>query len=386
MSLLEAAVIGTGFIGPVHVEALRRAGVVVRGILGSTPARSADAARRLGLARAYDDLDELLGDRDVGVVHIATPNRSHADFVRRALAAGKHVLCEKPLALDTAESRDLVARARASGVACGVAYNVRYYPICQEAASRVRKGEIGPIHHVTGSYAQDWLLHASDFNWRVLAEAGGASRAIADIGTHWLDLTRFVTGLEIESLVADLATFHAERESPEGGEMTFQNKLDAPPRTATRVAVTTEDFGSVLVRFRGGARGTFWVSQIAAGRKNRVAFEISGARSSLAWCGESPDELWIGHRDRANESLLRDPALLAPEARAVCSYPGGHNEGFADTFKQLFRSFHGYIAGGLSGPPPFPTFEDGHREIVLTEAILDSARRRTWVKLPREAS
>jgi predicted dehydrogenase len=235
------------------------------------------------------------------------------------------------------------------------------------------------VYHVAGSYVQDWLFLPTDFNWRVLAEEGGELRAVADIGTHWLDLIQFITGLHIEAVFADLTTVLPVRQRPRGGVETFSGKLDAS-RETEQVAIHTDDYGCVLLRFQGGARGVLWVSQITAGRKNCLRFEIAGSKQALAWNSEAPNELWIGHRERANETLLRDPALLGDEARRYTDYPGGHNEGFPDTFKQCFRAFYDAIATGQwDAPVAFPTFADGHREIVLCDAILRSAREQRWI-------
>ncbi|MCA9177520.1 MAG: Gfo/Idh/MocA family oxidoreductase [Planctomycetales bacterium] len=376
----SAAVVGTGFIGPVHVEGLRRAGVAITGIVGSTPKKSAAAADRLGLPRGYASLDEALQDPVVTAVHLASPNRLHYAQVLQCLSAGKHVLCEKPLAMTPRESAELVEHAQASGLVTGVAYNIRSYPLCVEARERVRGGDLGRVLHVTGSYVQDWLLYERDFNWRVLADEGGALRAVADIGTHWLDLAQSITGLRVVSVCADLATVHGRRLRPIGGSETFATATgDDPPKTEP-VEVATEDCGGILLRFDNGASGCMWVSQTTAGRKNCLRLEIAGAASSLAWNSESPNSLWIGLRERANELLIRDPALLSPAAAGGADYPGGHNEGFPDTFKQLFRSFYAYIeAGDLSAPAPFPTFADGHRELRICEAVLTSHRQRRWV-------
>jgi predicted dehydrogenase len=378
---LGAAVVGTGFIGPVHVEALRRLGRPVVGVLGSSPEKSRAAAAALGIPKGYDRYEDLLADPAVSVVHLASPNRLHFQQCRLALAAGKHVVCEKPLALTARETAELVALAgRMPGVAA-VCYNVRFYPLCLEARQRVTNGQLGDIYHVTGSYVQDWLLYDTDFNWRVLAEEGGALRAVADIGTHWLDLITTVTGLEVEKVCADLRTCLPVRRRPLGSVETFQGKLDGA-RAAEPVAIATEDYGSVLLRFRGGATGCFTVSQVTAGRKNCLRYEIAGSRAALAWDSERPNELWLGHRDQANGVLLRDPALLDPAVRPFANYPGGHNEGFPDTFKQLFRAVYEYIeAGDWQAPRPFPTFQDGHDEVVLCEAILQSHREQRWVEV-----
>ena len=378
---LSAVVVGTGFIGPVHVEGLRRAGVHVAGIVGSSPDKSQLAAEQLGLPRGYATLDDVLADPAVDSVHLATPNRLHFAQAAAVLRAGKHVLCEKPLAMTSSETAELVRIAAESARAAVVAYNIRFYPLCHEAAARVADGSLGNVLHITGSYVQDWLLYDSDFNWRVLAEDGGNLRAVADIGTHWLDLVQFIVGRKVSAVCSDLRTVHATRQRPGGGVETFSGKGSAPRKTEP-IAVSTDDCGCVMLRFDNGANGCLWVSQTTAGRKNCLRFEIAGSQQSFAWNSEVPNELWIGHRDRPNEMLIRDPALMSASARAIANYPGGHNEGFPDTFKQLFRSFYGYVAAGdFTAPPPFPTFADGHREVLLCEAVLRSAREGRWVEL-----
>jgi predicted dehydrogenase len=379
-----SAIVGTGFIGPVHVEALRRLGRPVVGIVGSTAERSQQAAERLNITRDYASFDDLLADPMIQVVHLTSPNRLHFEQCRRAIQAGKHVVCEKPLAMNATETAELVRLADAAPVVTAVNYNVRYYPLCQEARCRIRNGELGRIYHVTGSYLQDWLLHETDFNWRVLADEGGALRAVADIGTHWLDLLTWMTGLEVESICADLRTFLPTRRRPPRGSMeTFGGTLDVPSSTES-VAIDTEDYGSLLLRFRGGASGCLTVSQMSAGHKNCLRFDVAGARGTLAWDSERCNELWLGQRDQPNQLLPRDPALMHQAARSFAGYPGGHSEGFPDTFKQLFRSVYDYIeAGDYRGPRSFPTFADGHREVVLCETVLRSQREGRWIEVPR---
>ena len=379
MKDIGVAVIGAGFIGPVHVEALKRVGVTITGILGVDDAESNRAAASLELPRAYPSLDAILQDDRVQAVHITTPNRYHFAMASAALQAGKHVMCEKPLAMNSQESAELVKLARRSKRAAGVNYNIRFYPLCLEARDRVRRGDVGDVYSVCGSYVQDWLLLPTDYNWRVLAKEGGQLRAIADIGTHWLDLMHAITGLEVEAVCADLKTVHPVRQRPKGEVQTFKGKEEKVAATEP-VKINTEDFGAVLLRFKGGARGLLWVSQVTAGRKNCLRFEIGGAKTAVAWDSEEPNTLWIGHRGRPNESLIRDPALVSDAARQFINYPGGHAEGFPDTFKQCFKAFYGYIADGdFSAPPPFATFADGHREIALCEAILASHRQQQWV-------
>jgi predicted dehydrogenase len=386
MRTLGVAVAGTGFIGPVHVEAVRRLGHRVVGILGSTAEKSTAAADALGIPRGYAGFDELLADPAVDVIHLASPNRLHFEQCRRAIAAGKHVICEKPLAMTTTETAELVRLAAAAPVVTAVNYNVRFYPCVLELRERMRRGDLGDVLHVTGSYLQDWLLYDTDFNWRVLAEDGGELRAVADIGTHWVDTVCFVTGLEVEAVLADLSTVHPTRRRPTGGSDTFTGSTGAA-RPSVPVSVTTEDYGSVLLRFKSGAKGCFTVSQVTAGRKNCIRFDVAGGRGAAAWDSEEPNLLHLGHRDRPNETLTRDPSLMAAGVRPFANYPGGHAEGFPDTFKQLYRAVYADIlasrdrqeAGAKN--PLYATFADGHNEVRLCEAILRSHREGRWVPL-----
>jgi predicted dehydrogenase len=371
-------------MAPAHTEALRRLGVTVAGILGSSAEKSQRAATALGIPRAYRKLDELLADADVQVVHVTSPNRWHFAQASALLRAGKHVLCEKPLAMNAAESAALVELARQSGCAAGVNYNIRFYPLCLEARERVARGDLGDVLSVTGSYVQDWLLYPTDYNWRVLESEGGALRAVADIGTHWLDLLQTITGQPITAVLADLQTVYPQRWRPAGEVETFAGSA-AEAQATQAVNLTTEDHGAVLLRFANGARGVLWVSQVTAGRKNCLRFEIAGAKAALAWNSEQPEELWLGHRGQANELWLRDPSLLTDAARHASSYPGGHAEGYPDSFKQCFRAFYDAIASSdYQTAPQYPTFADGHREIQLCEAILQSQREQRWVELDLE--
>ena len=384
MAEFRTVVVGTGFIGPVHAEALQRAGVQVAGIVGSTPEKSRAASERLGLPTEFSTFEQVLDDPSIDCIHLTTPNRFHFDQAKAVLLAGKHVVCEKPLAMNSTESGELVRLAKESGRAAAVAYNIRFYPLCHEAAARVRKDTLGNLLHVTGSYVQDWLLKETDFNWRVLATDGGELRAVADIGTHWLDLIQFITGRHITSVCADLRTVHPTRQRPTGSVETYSGSASTDDRRTVSasepVEVTTEDCGAILLRFADGANGCLWVSQTTAGKKNCLRYELAGSKQSLAWNSESPNLLEIGSRDQPNACLVRDPAQMDPSAAAISNYPGGHNEGFPDTFKHLFRCFYGSIAKGeVSDPAPYPTFLDGHREILLCEAILKSHREQRWM-------
>lgn len=381
MNQLKAAVVGAGFIGPVHVEALRRLGVTVTGILGCDDNESQSAREKLGLPKAYKSIDEVLADESVDAVHLAVPNVLHYPFSKKALEAGKHVMCEKPLAMNSEETGELVELAKSAGVAAAVCYNIRYYPMNLQARAMAAQGDLGEVYAINGCYIQDWLLYDTDYNWRVLAEQGGELRAVSDIGTHWMDLVLSITGLEVDSVFADLNTVHKVRKRPTGEVETFTGKKAAPAATES-INITTDDYGCILFRFKNGARGSLNVSQINAGRKNTLRYEIAGSKCSVAFSSETPNELWIGYRDKPNEAFTRDPSLLADLPRGFTDYPGGHNEGFPDAFKQCFRSFYQYIAAGdFSAKPLFPTFAEGHREVVLCEAILKSHRQEKWVKL-----
>lgn len=370
---VRAAVVGTGFIGAVHVDALRRLGVEVTGVVGSSQAR----AEAKGRAPAYASYEALLDDDRVDVVHLTTPNNLHHEQVKHALAAGKHVVCEKPLALTAAESAELVELAERSGLVHCTNFNIRFYPLVQEARARAAAGELGDIWSVHGGYLQDWLLFPTDWNWRLEPERGGALRAVADIGSHWLDLVQFVTGLQVAEVFADLATTIPVRQRPKGEVETFASAADVERVDA---AMSTEDLAHVLVRFRGGARGSCVVSQVAAGRKNAVRFEVDGSAASLAWDGESPEQLWLGRRDEPNSVLLRNPGLMSAASAETTTLPAGHAEGFADTFRELYRAVYRAVAAGEPGDD-YPTFRDGHAENVLGEAIARSDRDQTWVEV-----
>ncbi len=378
---LKVGVVGTGFIGPAHVEALRRLGIEVAGVAGSTPERAAPKAQAMRIPRVYATFEDLIADPHIDVVHITTPNYLHYPQARAALLAGKHVVCEKPLAMDSRQSAELVELAQQTQRVGAVNFNLRFYPLAQQARVMVQEGQLGEIYIVQGSYLQDWLLLPTDWNWRLEPELGGEMRAVADIGSHWLDLVLFITALQVEAVLADFHTFLPLRKKPTTPIDTFSGKLV----TATEYSeqpIRTEDYATILLRFKGGGRGVLTVSQVSAGRKNRLFFEIDGSQAAIAWDSERPNELWIGHRQRPNELLLKDPSLMAPQARQFASYPGGHNEGYPDTFKHLYAAIYRYIEGGdFSRTPDFPTFEDGHRALLLGEAIQRSAREERWIEI-----
>lgn len=378
---IGAAVVGTGFIGVVHVEALRRLGVQVHGVVGSTHARADGRSRELGLPPAYESFQAMLDDRRVEVVHITSPNHLHFQQARAALAADKHVVCEKPLAMTSHESADLVRLAALGGRVHAVNFNIRFYPVLQHVRGLIEENALGDVRLVSGNYLQDWLLLDTDWNWRLEPQLGGDLRAVADIGSHWMDLTTFLCGKRITSVMADLATFIKTRRQPAGPVETFTTGRSA--QTVAR-EIHTEDCATILLRYEGGTRGALTVSQISAGRKNSLVFEIDGADSAAGWNSERPEELWIGHRGRPNEIILRDPAIMNAKGLKASYLPGGHAEGFDDTFKALYAAVYQAVATGEPGDG-YPTFADGHDEMLVCEAVARSAREGRWVEVERGA-
>ena len=378
---IKVGIAGTGFIGPAHLEALRRINIQVVGLAEGSKELAQKKAGELGIPIAYSSFEEMIADPQITAVHLATPNFLHFPQAKAALLAGKHVVCEKPLAMSTRESAELVQLAAGKNLVNVVNFNLRFYPICHQVKAMVKNGLLGEINLIHGSYLQDWLLYETDWNWRIEKETGGSLRAVADIGSHWMDMVSFVTGLKITSVMTDLKTFLPVRKKPAGSVDTFTGKLIKSDQYVDQ-PINTEDYASILLRFNNGARGVLTVSQISAGRKNRLWYELDGSKSSVAFNSERPNELWIGHRDRANELLLKDPSLLLEDARSITSYPGGHNEGYPDTFKQLYAKVYDYIRkGNFNIQPDFPTFADGHYELVLCEAIEQSAREEKWISI-----
>jgi predicted dehydrogenase len=372
---IKAAIFGTGFMGKVHTEALRRLGnVEVAVVAGTSQATADNFARSLNIPKATADWRSTL--TEVDAVHICTPNVLHYPMALAALEAGTNVLCEKPLTMTTAEARELNSIAINKKLANCVNHNLRFYPVVQQARAMIAAGELGEILVVNGTYFQDWLLHDTDWNWRVKSEFGGALRAMGDIGSHWMDMIQHVTGLRITALCADLATFHKTRKRPHGSVETFTGK-NLQPTEYDEVAIDTDDFGAVLLRLGDRARGSFAVSQVSSGRKNRFEFEIYGTKSSVAWNQERPDELWIGHRNEPNQIIIKDPSLFHKNAASFADLPGGHSEGYDDTFKQIFRRFYAHIAGAAD--IEYPTFEDGARGMELLQKVQESSQKRAWV-------
>lgn len=380
---VRTGVIGAGFIGPAHIESLRRLGFVdLAAVADISQAAAERAAAALHVPKAYGDFMELVQDAEIDVVDVCVPNNLHYVVTKAALDAGKHVVSEKPLGMSSAESAELLQLARERGVVHAVIFNQRYYPLLHHARALIREGKLGTIYNIHGGFWQDWLLKATDYNWRVESSQGGRMRAVGDIGSHWLDLAEFVTGHRVTHVLGDFATFLPVREKPAAAIETFSTAVVA----RVTVPVDTEDAASVLLRFEGNAHGLMQVCQVSPGRKNHLTLEVNGSEASIAWDAEQANQLWIGHRDRANEVLIKDPALMHPSAAAVARYPSGHAEGFPDTHTAIQRAIYEFIRGGgyESGlQPTFPTFVDGHRENVICDSIWLSAHQEAWVTVPR---
>jgi len=382
MKTIKTGVIGTGFIGPAHVEALRRIpNIEVAALADIDDETARTKAQMLGIDACYGDYRELLAREDIDVVHVCTPNHLHYTMSKEALEAGKHVVCEKPLATVSGEAEELTALAEQKGLINAVHFNVRYYPLMSHIRQMVEKGDMGKIYSIHGSYLQDWLFYDTDYNWRLEPELSGDSRVVADIGSHWMDLIEYISGQKIVEVCADFATFHPIRKKPLKPVETYSGKMLKPEDYAD-ISIGTEDYATVMLHFENGAHGVFTGSQVSAGRKNRIYFEMDGSRKAVSWESELPNQIWIGNRDGGNEVLLRDPSLVYPDSRDQISFPGGHNEGFPDTSKQMFRQIYTAIREGKQAKKPlYPSFRDGLRELVLCEKILESSKKRAWVSI-----
>jgi predicted dehydrogenase len=378
-------IVGAGFVGPHHVDAVRRLGFVdVVAVAGSSEASAKAKAEALGARKSYGSFEALLNDPEVQVVHNATPNYLHYPVNAAAIAKGKHVISDKPLAMTKAEAKKLLDAANSAGIVHAVTFNYRGNPLVQQARHAIARGDIGKPHFLVGQYLQDWLLKDTDYSWRLEPEKGGASSALGDIGSHWCDLAQHISGLRITEVLGDITTVIPKRKKPRGSREAFQ--AGGGDEQVDLVDIKVEDLASVLLKFDNGAKGAFSVGQVCAGHKNDLILEICGSKSSLRWRQEHQNELWLGHRDKANEMLQKDPSLIDAEVRGYAHLPGGHQESWADAFSNLMRDIYGFIAEGKKAsdphPPAFATFEDGYRANCIVEAILESAKRGSaWTKV-----
>lgn len=380
MKIKSVAVIGSGFIGTVHIEAIRRTGNHVKGLLAGSIESTKNGATKNRVEVGYSSIEDICNDADISVVHVTSPNALHFDQVSKLIAAGKHVICEKPLALNAAEGRALVSMAEKANLVNALCFNTRFYPMVHEGADYVRTGNLGEVKYIKGHYHQDWLTLETDWNWRLDPEEAGHLRAVADIGSHLIDQIGFVTGLKIESVMADLHTLVKTRLKPTGPVQTFTQ--DASSKRVP-VEMSSDDAAGILLRYQGGARGTVSISQVSAGRKNSLNWEISGSKSAISFDSENPELLWIGHRGRANEQMLKDPGVNSSIAASNTFYPGGHVEGFGETFRALFEKVYSDIEKDERNSL-YPTFADGVESLQITDAIAKSSKEEQWVKVERK--
>jgi predicted dehydrogenase len=381
MKRLRTAVLGTGFVGRVHLEAICRLGFVDVVAIGEA---DVEKGRRLGQEFGVEspetDWQKILQDPKLDAVHICTPNTLHFPMAKAALEAGKHVVCEKPLATSIGEAKQLVDLAAKTKLRNCTNHNLRFYPMVQQMRRMREAGELGEILVVQGTYSQDWLLYDTDWNWRIDSKENGPSRTMADIGSHFCDTIEHVTGLRIQTVCADLQTFHKTRKRPKGPIETFAGKT-LTPDDYIEVPIDTEDFGAVVFRLGDRARGAYTASQVNAGCKNRLSVEVYGTKQSVMWNQERPDELWIGNRNIGNSIMIKDPSLLKEGARSYADLPGGHSEGYDDTMKQIFRRFYQSVLDP-GAPAEYPQFVDGLRGMTVLQAELDSSAKHAWVDVP----
>lgn len=386
MRKIKVGIIGTGFIAEAHIEAVRRLGYVeVLAVSGSSKQKADEFAKKHHILNAYGTYQELLNNNEIEVVHNCTPNKIHHEVNIEVIRLNKHILSEKPLTLNAKESKELIGLLDGKNVVHGVNFNYRQYPLIQHLKASVDKKELGDVHLVHGNYLQDWMLYETDFNWRVDPKIGGELRAIGDIGSHWIDLLQYILGKKVVKVFADLNTLYPTRKEKEGSIQTFSKQSENKERYHD-VKIETEDFGLILLEFEGGIKGSLTVSQVSAGRKNHLEFELNGKWASASWNQEEPEKLWIGQRGRANQELMRDPSLMHQEALKYAHYPGGHGEAWADGMKNMMAQFYQAVLEGKnvnSEKVSFATFHDGHQMMRVLDAILESAKKQTWVQVDK---
>ncbi len=384
MKKLRAGIIGGGFVAQAHVEAVRRLGFVdVAAVSGRNPEKGRIAADKLQIEQSFGDYREMIDKSDLDVIHILTPNSSHFEIAVYAAEQGVNIVCEKPLAMEKAEAVELLAIARKNGIYNAICHNQRYYPMVKQAREMCRAGELGEVRLIHGSYLQDWMFYDTDFNWRLMAENGGTSRTVADIGTHWFDQVQHITGQYITDVYADLSTIIPVRKEARFAYDTYST-VELGPEDYIEREIDTEDQGILLLKFSGGARGVFIASQVCAGRKNHIEWEINGSKKSVQWCGEEPNRMWIGERGAPNLEFIKNPGIMYPEAAKYAQTVQGLGEGYFDTFKSLLSDFYGCVRDSQpmdDAKAQFPTFLTGLMELSIVDAVLESSRKGSWVSV-----
>ena len=373
MSKLGIAIVGTGMIGAVHRRAALLAGAVIRGVGASSPERAKEVAQSWDVPRAYRDIEEVVADPQVQVVHVCTPNHLHRPMAQAALQAGKHVVCEKPLATTLEDATALASLAASTGLVATVPFVYRYHPVVREARARIAQGELGPLRLIHGSYLQDWLLDPASNNWRVDPALGGASRVFADIGSHWCDLVEWVGGERFVDVSAVFETVIAERGATAGQSFT------TPAAGGAMQAVSSEDVAAAMFKTASGTLASMTVSQVSAGRKNRLWFEIDGARASVAFDQEDCERLWIGLPDQREEVFVRGPGAGSAEQRRLSVFPAGHAQGYGNCFEAFVADTYRAIAA--ERPEGLPTFDDGLRSALIVDRVIASAKSRAWTPI-----
>lgn len=385
MKTIRYGIVGLGFVGPHHVEAVRRLGFVeIIATAGRDLEKTRNRAEQLYIPRIYGSYEELVNDPDVEVIAITTPTWLHHPIAMAAIANRKHVIVDKPMSMTATQALEMRDAARAAGVVNAVTFNYRYHPVVQQARAMIANGNVGTIRFVHGRYLQEWLQHETDFSWRLEPDKAGAACAVGDAGAHWYDLAEFLTGLRIVRVLADLNTAIKVRKRPVG---TSREAFTAPSGSPTEdYRVQVDDLSNLLVRFDNGAVGNFVASQICAGHKNDLRIEINGSQGSLAWQEERAEELWMGRRDEPNQLLVKDPNLLHKSVLPYAALPGGHNEGWPDAFKNLMRNILTFIIEGHDPASAdglrFPRFDEGYRVALIVDAILRSQKAGSrWVEV-----
>ena len=382
MDTIKVGLIGTGYIGMVHLEMLRRlGGIEVVAVADTNEALARRAAAKFGIAGVHESAAALLADPGVEVVHNCAPNNVHFDINAAAIKAGKEVLSEKPLALDSKESGELLALAEKSGTLTAINFCYRYYPVVQEAAARTRRGDLGDVRAFVGHFLQDWLFFETDYSWRLDPQVAGQANVVADLGSHWCDLVQFITGEKIVEVMAELHTCLPKRRRPKAGPLSFGA---GPAGESEEVAITLDDYASLFLKLSNGARGSFTTCQAAAGRKVDLELQVFGSKESYAWSHVHPNSLWIGHREKANEVFYESSQLQAEETRKYAGLPTGHPMGYHDAVFNLFRDYYEALAAKRGGRPycaTFPDFRTGHEMMCVIDAAVESDRTGRWVKV-----